>query len=41
MTTNTDRIDPKLIDELLKNYTKPQDILGENGLLKQFTKALL
>ena len=41
MTTNTDRIDPKLIDELLKNYTKPEDILGENGLLKQFTKALL
>ncbi len=41
MTTNTDRIDPQLIDQLLKNYQKPEDILGENGILKQFTKAIL
>jgi putative transposase len=24
-----------LLDELLKDYTDPQDILGEHGLLKQ------
>jgi putative transposase len=34
-------INHKLIDELLANYQKPEDILGENGLLKQLTKALL
>ena len=34
-------IDPKLLDELLVNYKKPEDIIGENGLLKQLTKALL
>jgi putative transposase len=34
-------IDNKLIDELLKGYRKPEDIIGENGLLKQLTKALL
>ncbi len=34
-------IDPKLIDELLKEYKKPEDIIGESGLLKQLTKALL
>src|ERR1700685_3990712 len=34
-------IDLKLIDKLLANYKKPEDIIGENGLLKQLTKALL
>src|ERR1700704_311508 len=34
-------IDVKLIDELLKDYKQPEDIIGENGLLKQLTKALL
>ena len=34
-------IDTKLVDELLKGYKKPEDIVGENGLLKQLTKALL
>jgi putative transposase len=34
-------INHKLIDELLANYKKPEDIIGENGLLKQLTKALL
>jgi putative transposase len=34
-------IDLKLIDELLKNYKKPEDIIGEGGLLKQLTKAVL
>lgn len=39
--TTTDRIDTELVDQLLRNYQKPEDILGENGLLKHFTKALL
>ena len=34
-------IDNELIDNLLKNYTKPEDLIGENGLLKQLTKQLL
>ena len=33
-------IDLKLIDQLLADYKKPEDIIGENGLLKQLTKAL-
>ena len=28
-------IDKKLIDELLTDYKKPEDIIGENGLLKE------
>src|SRR5947208_16315720 len=34
-------IDLNLIDKLLADYKKPEDIIGENGLLKQLTKALL
>ena len=34
-------IDNELIDNLLKGYKKPEDIIGENGLLKQLTKAVL
>lgn len=34
-------IDKKLIDQLLTDYQKPEDIIGENGLLKQLTKAIL
>jgi len=34
-------IDDKLIDQLLADYEKPEDIIGENGLLKQLTKAIL
>jgi putative transposase len=34
-------IDHKLIDELLKGYKRPEEIIGENGLLKQLTKAVL
>ena len=30
-----------LVEELMKNYQKPEDIIGENGLLKQLTKQLL
>src|SRR5215510_8866197 len=34
-------IDNELIDNLLKDYKKPEDIIGEDGLLKQLTKAIL
>lgn len=34
-------IDTDLIDQLLKDYKQPEDVLGENGLLKQLTKAVL
>ena len=35
------KVNPDLIDELLKDYKKPEDIIGDNGLLKQLTKAIL
>ena len=35
------KINTDLIDELLKDYQKPEDITGDNGLLKQLTKAIL
>src|SRR6266487_6859008 len=31
----------ELIDELLKDYEQPEDILGEGGLLKELTKAVI
>jgi len=31
----------KLADSLLANYQKPDDLIGENGLLKQLTKMLV
>lgn len=34
-------IDPQLVDQLLADYKNPEQIIGENGLLKQLTKALL
>ena len=34
-------IDNELIDNLLKDYQQPEDLIGENGLLKQLTKQLL
>jgi putative transposase len=34
-------IDKELVDRLLADYEKPEDIIGENGLLKQLTKALV
>ena len=34
-------IENELIDNLLKDYKKPEDIMGENGLLQQLTKQLL
>lgn len=31
----------ELIDRLLANYQKPEDLIGENGLLKQLTQRLI
>jgi putative transposase len=31
----------ELIDELLKEAENPQDILGEDGLLKELSKAMI
>jgi putative transposase len=30
-----------LLDQLIKDYKKPEDLIGENGLLKELTKRLL
>jgi putative transposase len=40
MATDT-TITPELLDQLLANYTKPEDLLGEEGLFKQLKKALI
>lgn len=29
----------ELLDELLKEYKKPEDLMGEGGILKELTKA--
>lgn len=34
-------ITPEVLDELLKEYKTPEDMLGSNGLLQQLTKALV
>jgi putative transposase len=34
-------LDKDLLDKLLEGYQKPEDLIGENGLLKQLTKALV
>ncbi len=34
-------ITPQVLDELLKEYKTPEDMLGSNGLLQQLTKALV
>lgn len=31
----------EVLDESTRDYKKPEDLLGENGLLKQLTKPLL
>ena len=41
MTIEKELLDDELIDNLLKDYQKPEDLIGENGLLKQLTKRLL
>ena len=39
-TKNNTKVD-QLLDELLKDYKNPKDILGESGLLKQLTRAVV
>jgi len=34
-------INKEVLDELIKDYKKPEDLIGETGLLKQLTKALM
>ena len=31
----------EVLDELLKDYKTPEDLLGKNGIVKQLTKALI
>jgi hypothetical protein len=38
---NDTTIAPELLDQLLANYAKPEDLLGEEGLFKQLKKALI
>lgn len=40
MTTGSP-ITPELLDQLLANYSKPEDLTGEDGLFKQLKKALI
>jgi putative transposase len=40
--TNTPNpTEKKLLDKLLKDYKEPEDILGEQDLLKRLSKAIL
>ena len=41
MTVEMKSLPAELIDALLADYKKPQDLIGQNGLLKQLTKALV
>ena len=34
-------LDDDLLDKLIEGYQKPEDLIGENGLLKQLTKRLI
>ncbi len=34
-------VQPDLIDLLLADYQKPEELIGENGILKQLTKAIV
>src|SRR3974390_3826817 len=40
MATNT-TFNSELLDQLLANYEKPEDLTGEDGLFKQLKKALI
>ena len=41
MTTSKHEVPDELLSSLLANYKKPEDLIGENGLLKQLTKLLV
>ncbi len=40
-TTVLKALPADLIDRLLADYKKPEDLIGKDGLLKQLTKALV
>ena len=39
--TTTSTITPELLDQLLANYKKPEDLTGQDGLFKLLKKALI
>ena len=41
MTTKKHEVSQELLASLLADYKKPEDLIGENGLLKQLTKMLV
>jgi putative transposase len=41
MITKKHEVPEELLSGLLANYKKPEDLIGENGLLKQLTKLLV
>lgn len=41
MTTKKHEVPEELLASLLADYKKPEDLIGENGLLKQLTKRLV
>ena len=41
MSTRKHDVPNELLDELLSDYQKPEDLICENGLLKQLTKRLV
>ena len=41
MSTRKHDVPNELLDELLSDYQRPEDLIGENGLLKQLTKRLV
>ena len=41
MTVAKKAVSKDLLDSLLADYKKPEDLIGENGLLKQLTKLLV
>ena len=41
MTTKKHEVPEELLSSLLANYKKPEDLIGDNGLLKQLTKLLV
>lgn len=34
-------INTDILDELIKDHKNPEDLIGEDGLLKQLTKAVI
>ena len=41
MTVEQKPLPTELIDALLADYKKPEDLIGQNGILKQLTKAMV